>query len=85
MQYNQNMPEKMTKICAKLLKRCEEKLYWHKKDVKTAVKKFCQTRLKRRIWQGQPGKRVPGTDQTLTVAALVSASAEARGSENGRG
>lgn len=85
MQYNQNMPEKMTKICANLLKRCEENFYWHKKDVKMTVKKSCQTRLKRRIWQGQPGKRVPETDQTLTAAALVSVSAGARGSENGRG
>ena len=85
MQYNQNMPRKMIKICANLLKRCEEKIYWHKKDVKMTVKKSCQTRLKRQIWQGQPGKRAPEMDQTLTAAALVSASAEVRGSENGRG
>ena len=29
MQYNQNMPEKMTIICAELLKRCKENFCWH--------------------------------------------------------
>ncbi len=82
MQYNQNMPEKMTRICAELLKRCKENFCWHKKNVKMAVKKSCQTRLKRRIWQDQPGKKAPERDQTLTAAELVSESAEVCGSEN---
>lgn len=85
MQYNQNMPEKMIRICAELLKRRKENLCWHKKDVKMTVKKSCQTRLKRRIWQDQPGKKAQERDQTLTAAELVSESAEVCGSETVRG
>ena len=50
-----------------------------------AVKKSCQTRLKRRIWQDQPGKKAQERDQNLTAAELVSESAEVCGSETVRG